>query len=353
MCVVTFDWERNDAEEKLRTFNQRERISWIVLEVTDYCNFNCRWCFANSATNRNPKHMSLGELKLLISSLAGEGVKQITFSGGEPTLYPHIKEGIRLAKEHSMVVHMNTNGFVLSRSLASELRRAGLSQVQINIDSMNPKEHDFIRGKEGSHARALKALKNAREAGITCVSQTVVTKKNEGQVVDIFSLARNIGVQRCRVWDMTPSDGRAKDNSRLMPSDYIDVLRRLTEYAESSGATNIEIGDPLFKPHIKTSINTSGGFCVAAAGLYATVSRSGEVFFCATYRKPLFNLFDVIREGGEINSVYKSKLKGFLNGFGDNEKCKGCKFISHCKSGCYTRREFDAENLDYFCHIIS
>jgi MoaA/NifB/PqqE/SkfB family radical SAM enzyme len=45
---------------------------------------------------------------------------------------------------------------------------------------------------------------NARDAGIVCVSQTVLTKDNENEIMDIFKFVRGMGVQRCRVWDITP-----------------------------------------------------------------------------------------------------------------------------------------------------
>jgi MoaA/NifB/PqqE/SkfB family radical SAM enzyme len=281
MCVVTFDWEKNDAIEKVKAFEKNKLPCWAVVEVTSYCNFNCKWCFANAASNLHPEHMSKEKAESLIEILAVNDVRQVTFSGGEPTLYPYLKDIVRKTSDYGLIVHMNTNGYLLSKELAKQLRKAGLSQVQINIDSLDPKKHDTIRGKKGSFKRAVQALKNAKEAGLTCVSQTVLTKENENEIIDIFKFARSLGIQRCRVWDMTPSEGCAKDNMDLKPTNYLESLKELSTFAYETGAQHIESGDPLFPGDHETNIKTVGGFCVAIIGAYITISYEGDVFFCA------------------------------------------------------------------------
>ncbi len=346
MCVVTFDWSENDAKEKFENFEKRKSLSWAVIEVTDYCNFNCKWCFANSGQNLSPRHMGKENLKTLITALANSGLKQITLSGGEPTLYPHLKEVIEEAHSYGLVVHMNTNGYLLSKELATELKSAGLSQVQINIDSLDPRKHDYVRGKKGSFLRAIKALKNAREARLTCVSQTVLTKENENEIVDIFKFVRSMGIQRCRVWDMTPSEGIAKENVNLLPTDYMATLQKLSDFAYGTGAHKIETGDPLFSHNVVTNLSISGGFCVACNGMFTTISSKGYVFFCAVDRKPLYNIFTCIDE--DISKFHKFKTREHVESFKLSSKCIRCVHLKNCHGGCPSRREFT--NEDYWCN---
>ena len=97
--------------------------------------------------------MSLDNVKKLINFLADNNVGQITFSGGEPTLYPYLKNAIEEAIDCGMTVHMNSNGYIFNEKLAKELYSLGLTQVQINIDSLNPRKHDSVRGMKGSWGR--------------------------------------------------------------------------------------------------------------------------------------------------------------------------------------------------------
>ena len=351
MCVVTFDWERNNAVRKFKAFNRSGSVSWAILELTEYCNLNCKWCFANASRIKKPMHMPLDDVKRIVDTLAYEGVKQITYSGGEPTLYPYLKEAIAFAKDREMVVHMNTNGYILTRRLAQELKNSGLSQVQINIDSTYPEKHDEIRGRKGSFKRAIKALENARDAGITCVSQTVLTNRNEGEVVDIFRLARSIGVQRCRIWDMTPSEGCAKDNSHLIPKDYISALQRLSDFAYHTGASMVEVGDPVFIPHIRTELEVSGGYCVFAAGLAMYISRRGDVYFCCSSKNKMYNIFDAMKSGDRLSNIHINATRRYLSAFSQSSTCNKCRYSSLCRGGCYTRREFSGNDTDYWCRI--
>jgi len=350
--MVTFDWSENDAKEKFKNFDRRKRLSWVVLEVTDYCNFRCKWCFANSWINKNPTHMSIENVKKLIEFLSDSGVRQITFSGGEPTLYPYLRDAIKFASDYGLVVHMNTNGYLFTEKLARELYSLGLTQVQTDIDSLNPKKHDDIRGMKGSWIRAIKALKNAKNVGMTGACQTVLTRENENEILNIFRFARSLGIQRCRVWDMTPSEGCSIKNAELMPSDYISTLKRLCRYAEMTGAKSVESGDPLFNAHIKTNLNVSGGYCVASAGLYTTISCNGDAYFCATIRKPMYNIFDIISSDIDFNLLHRSKLVEYTKKFKIPDGCMKCPFVYKCNGGCYTRREFMEDGVDYWCKVM-
>jgi radical SAM protein with 4Fe4S-binding SPASM domain len=346
ICVVTFDWEDVDAREKVRHFEEKKSVSWAVVELTESCNFKCIWCYASSGLSN--KHMSWENYQKLIKILSDAGVKQITLSGGEPTLYPHIREAVKLAKDSGFVVHMNTNGYLFTKELANELKGLGLSQIQTNIDSLDPKKHDYVRGKEGSFHRVVEVLKNAKAAGITCVSQTVLTKLNENEIFDIFIFARSLGIQRCRVWDITPS-GEASGKMDIRPTNYVETLQKLDELAYNLGAKHIESGDPLFPNGYKTKLDVSLGYCIAVAGMLINIGYNGDAYFCVTQRGIMFNVFRDLN-GRNMKDVYNAKLEEFMKAAKINSECSSC-VSSSCKGGCYTRRSL--ENKDYFCQRLN
>ncbi len=289
--------------------------------------------------------MSKDDARKIIGILSDANVRQVTCSGGEPLMYPHLKYFIKEARDNGMVVHMNTNGYFMTSQTASDLSRLGLSQVQINVDSMTPVKHDLIRGKEGSFGKAIQALKNARDAGIVCVSQTVLTKDNENEIMDIFKFVRGMGVQRCRVWDITP-EGHASGNMDIRPSNYMETLNRLARYACDTGAKNIESGDPLFFQS-ETGMKVHVGFCAAAAGLFMTVSPIGDVYFCAALRDKLYNIFDVGERG--LEHFHKEKLADYTGKTCLPIQCMGCENAAKCKGGCPSRRKFNQQKGDYLC----
>lgn len=361
MCSITFDWEENDAMEKVKRFESRRKgrfgdLMWITTEFTELCNHKCIYCYESAGPTEPGKDYKIvdkGVMEEMIHYFSENGIKQLTCSGGEPLLYPFIGDAVKLAKGNGMIVHMITNGYSLTRKRAQELYKLGLTQVQINLDSVDPKKHDMMRGKKGSFDHAVQALKNAKEAGMTCVTQTVLTNLNENEVVDIFRFARRLGIQRCRVWDISPSYGRAMDNMYLKPKrNFIETVKELVGFAQETGAINIESGDPLFHSGIENRVPITIGYCPCYMGMLGSFSVEGDSYFCCTYRgKSMYNVFEVMRSGKDLNSVHREAIKAFLKEkrvFTLPDNCRGCDFIKNCKGGCYTRREFN-DGKDYWC----
>ena len=345
MCLVTFNWEYTDAEEKIKKFKELRSLSWVVVELTEACNFNCKWCYANAGGRHDAEHMSWENSMKLVDVLAKAGVKQITCGGGEPTLYPYLDEFIRYARGKGLIVHMITNGYLLTKERTNELKDAGLSQVQIDIDSLDPKKHDAIRGMPDSWERAVQALKNAKDCGMSCVAQTVLTKENENEILDIFKFAREeIGVQRCRVWDMT-LEGAAKDQAHLLPTNYLKTLEELVEYATATDAVSVETFEPLFPLINESGLKVIGGFCVAKTGLYTYLTKDGDVLFCATCRDKLYNIFDMGDE--DMATRHPKKIKQYLEGITFHPNCLSCTQLSNCRGGCSARCQ--ENELDYVC----
>lgn len=348
MCLVTFDWEKSDAAEKYRRYLSMKTPSWAVVELTDSCNFRCIWCYAGVGQGTRLGHMRKDCAVRLVKMLAESGIRQVTCSGGEPTLYPHLRDFVSECSEHGIITHINTNGYLLTKSMALELKRAGLSQVQTNIDSLMPREHDYVRGRTGSFHRAVKAIKNSVSAGLTTVSQTVLTSRNEKHIPEILEFARSLGVQRFRIWDMT-GEGSAKGRMDLIPSDYVETLKRVSLMASKSGAKSVESCDPLFPLGFKCGLDNFGMGCVAVRGLLMHVSSGGEVFYCATHRKPMYNVFDAGLS--DLGAFHKGKVEEYVKGFRISEKCIECGFFQQCRGGCAARRSFSVNNIDYFCPL--
>jgi len=345
MCCITFEWGTGDADEKVKQFFKTRNISWAVIEVTTACNFNCQWCYVGKV---KPKHMPKEQLFQLLKELKKAGVKQVTFSGGEPLLYPHLKDAMKFAKDLGLVIHMNTNGYLFTEETAKELKSLGLSQIEVNLDSLDRKKHDEVRGKEGAFERAILAFKNAKKAGITCVSHTVLTKENEDEILDIIKFVRNLGVERCRIWDMMLS-GSAKDKKHLLPTRYLELLKEISRFAKKTGAVRIEAGEPLFPLDFDPELPVVDSWCVCARGLLINIAVDGDVYFCCTFRKSLYNIFDAIKNKKDLAEWHRLMLKRFLQRYKPAKRCLTCEFWEKCRGGCLTRSGYTEDGVDYWC----
>lgn len=358
MCIMTFDWKENDSIKKFNIFKERRAITWATIDLTDTCSNRCVYCYNNSQPRYKPNHMEKKKAIKLIDLLADAGLKQITCSGGEPLMYPHIEKFIRHASDHGMIIHMISNGNSLTEKLANNLQKAGLSQIQTNIESLDPLKHDYIRGCRGSWERAVNSIKIARKAGLTPASNTIVTSINENEIVDIFKFViEELDVTRSRVIDLVPSGGRgAESASILLPQNYFGCLEKLIEFAEKRGIVNIETCDPVFSFTRKINMPFSGTFCVNSSGLLMNIRPNGDVYFCATLQNHLYNIFDIVEAGHDIREFHENTMKDYVNRKNSEllpENCRDCGLFNKCLGGCFSRAEFTKPKGDFMCPKLS
>ena len=89
----------------------------------------------------------------------------ILFSGGEPLTRPDLTDLIRHAVRRGMRAVISTNGTLITKDKAAELKDLGLSYVGISLDGMK-ELHDRFRGVSGTFEKALTGVDNCMEAGL-------------------------------------------------------------------------------------------------------------------------------------------------------------------------------------------
>src|SRR6266702_729227 len=111
-------------------------INWAI---NNSCNFSCRHCYSRSDTGDEIDSLTLCNC---IEKAAKAGVMAINFGGGEPLLRKDLLDIAACAAGSGMRVSMNSNGYLIGREKALQLKQAGFSKVGISIDSHLPEVHD-------------------------------------------------------------------------------------------------------------------------------------------------------------------------------------------------------------------
>jgi MoaA/NifB/PqqE/SkfB family radical SAM enzyme len=99
------------------------------------CNLSCAYC---NEYDKVSAPVPTEEMLRRVDMLARLGTQIITISGGEPLLHPELDEIIRAIRSHDMIATIITNGYLLTPERIERLNRAGLEQLQISIDNVNP-----------------------------------------------------------------------------------------------------------------------------------------------------------------------------------------------------------------------
>jgi len=85
--------------------------SFAFIYITNECQLNCTHC---SFQSRVAQHHTRMEEKVILKAIDElKGIRDITLTGGEPTLHPSFKTILSKAAENAMVVYLMTNGIEL------------------------------------------------------------------------------------------------------------------------------------------------------------------------------------------------------------------------------------------------
>jgi anaerobic magnesium-protoporphyrin IX monomethyl ester cyclase len=128
----------------------------VRIKLTKKCNLRCTMCKVYKIEEDNK--LSYEILSDILRQLKKLGIKTISLSGGEPTLYPEIEKVINLINDLDMKGFLFTNGTFLTEELCKQLMKNDWT-VQLSIDGFNNEIQDKIRGKKGTFQKIINTLK--------------------------------------------------------------------------------------------------------------------------------------------------------------------------------------------------
>jgi len=177
-----------------------KNIPWLIeLSVTYRCQCRCEHCsvsdYLAEASCKHKDEMALDEIKKILDEAAESGIPKIDFSGGVPLLRQDIVELVRYGEHIGLHTSITTNALLLDEQMIDRLDEAGISRINISLDSVSGEEHDKLRGVSGIYQKAVEAIGLCRKRGIPCIASTYVTRdkaKTFGQIPDYSALTKII-----------------------------------------------------------------------------------------------------------------------------------------------------------------
>ncbi len=151
-------------------------VDYLRMAVTDRCNFRCVYCMPPEGVAFKPHEeiLSYEEMAFFVEAAVDVGISKVRLTGGEPLVRKRLPDLVRLIAAVRGVhdISLTTNG-VLLPDFAGELKQAGLSRVNVSLDSLDL-ERFRVLTRGGSLDRVLRGIEAALREGLEPVKVNAV-----------------------------------------------------------------------------------------------------------------------------------------------------------------------------------
>ena len=122
-------------------------ITYLRISVTDKCNLRCRYCMPEDGVCKKDHAQMLTEDEIIsaVEVAAELGITKIRITGGEPLVKKNIVSICRRTAQVQGIreVCLTTNGILLPQ-LARPLKAAGVSRLNLSLDTLDPEKYAYI-----------------------------------------------------------------------------------------------------------------------------------------------------------------------------------------------------------------
>ena len=206
-------------------------ITYLRISVTELCNLRCRYCMpAEGVCKKSHSDMlTEDEMILAVKAAASLGITKLRITGGEPLVKKNIVSICRRAAavEGIREVCLTTNG-VLLPELAAPLREAGVTRLNLSLDTLSPEKYAYIT-RIGDLDTFWKGFHAAMAAGFEKIkiNAVLVGGFNDDEIVPLAELTRQYPVDMRFIEMMPIYDSGDFDSAAFIP--YTKVLEQLPD----------------------------------------------------------------------------------------------------------------------------
>ncbi len=166
-------------------------IQYLRLSLTDRCNFRCSYCSVSDYEDGD-HILARAEIARLAVVFAGLGVRRVRLTGGEPTLRRELRGIVADLRATPGIdeVALTTNGHRLAE-LSTPLRQAGLTALNVSLDTLDAATLHRVSGKGAFLEPVLEGIRTAARAGFPSLKLNTVVMGgvNDGELGELVRFA--------------------------------------------------------------------------------------------------------------------------------------------------------------------
>jgi len=330
----------------------------ISYAVTRKCNLNCKHCYSEAQAEKDRDELSGEEAKKLLDDIADWGIRLLIFDGGEPLCRDDFFDIAEHASSRGLRVVIGSNGTLIDKDVARQLKASGVMAGQISIDGADSSSHDWFRGEKGAFDKALKGAEACRQAGLAFQFGMTIRKGTLDQVGQMLRMSVELGATAVEFFDLVPVP-RVKQRipgEVLTPEERREVMEWLARAQEDCPIIIRVPGCPMYTLILQEKAVRPKHFPASmleripyyqrgcAAGMpdgYITVLPNGDVIPCMLLQVKLGNVrqHSITQMWDSSPLLQRLRNRDLLEG-----SCGECSYRDVC-AGCRGRAYEETGNV--------
>lgn len=258
------------------TTEMKRQLEQIFLYLTLQCDSRCITCYMHKHYS-NPRQMPFQKAKEYIQKYRSWGAKKLTLLGGEPTLYPHLAQLVKFAKDIGYShVRIQTNGQFDSTIFIHPSILENVDTFCFSVDGHTEALNYFIRAG-CSLNKTLENMRFAKQLGYDVRTNTTITSVNIDHIFDIVNVVENNGSSVAYL-NVVFSMGAALNHPYLIvyPKQWINTFDEIKKHSHKFRAkVKVPIGYIVSVP--------IDHCCIAFKMLRLYVMPNGDAYPCILF----------------------------------------------------------------------
>lgn len=302
--------------------NYVQGYKMLNIYLTNACNLHCTHCFMK-AGKKLENELDKDDWIRVLDEFTQAGGQAVTFTGGEPLMYPDFEAIIKAAYRNHLQITVLTNGILWTNELIDELSSL-IAEVQVSIDGVDDVSNAKVRSAGTFNQLVENVIRFSKNGVRVSVATTFINDNIDSadQYVElvskikeatdnqvIFKLTKKLLPGRNTY--TTPEENKAYEARIRIIEDTIDPNSKYEAFMDG---------------HTPNLVARNCGF----GGL--SIAADGNVFFCN-------RLLEIESQGNVKDKslayfMEKGQLAHIETGVDHVEPCMNCPVRYICGGGC-------------------
>jgi len=216
------------SDERAKKTSETSPMQRCELILTDRCNFNCKYC--RGVRDDCKGTMEYVDAQFILGQWMRGGLKNVRFSGGEPTLHPSLPDLMELIRSFGYATALHTNGN-FPDMLRLLLRRNLVDYVAMDVKAP-PKAYDRVTGCDNTGVMVARSITEIISSGVEYEFRTTYHPilLSADELMDTMRAVHTVGARRYYLQRFQPRG--VEDDELLKTGDTVDVPEAVVREAE-------------------------------------------------------------------------------------------------------------------------